>query len=126
MEILFWFVLGIITILCISRYNENDKLFWQLLVSFIGTFAVATAVIKYVQSEEKKDKIEYLTTDPIQVPDSSSYMDCVLAELSDLVTPEEKSSEPVSKEYCVTILNPVLSEIVGGARDQPFEFFNTS
>lgn len=125
MEVLFWFVLGTLLILGISRYNEDDKLFWKLFISFVGTFAAATVVIKYMQSTDK-NKVEYLSTDPIQVPDSNSHICCVLAELSDLATPEENSSEPVSKDYCVAINNPILSKIVGGARDQPFNYFDTS
>ena len=125
METLFWCMIGIIIILCISRYNENEKLFWTLLVSFLGTFAAATAVISYVNNS-KKNKVEYVSSNPMQVPSSNSHMYCVLAELSDLATYEEKSSEPVGKEFKTNSIDLVLSKVEGGARDQPCSFFDTS
>lgn len=126
MEILFWFILALTGIVCIARYNEEDKLFWKLLISLIGTFAAAVAVIKFVQSSEKKDKIECVSANPMQVLASGSHIYCVLADSSDLAIQVEKSTKPASKEFLANYNDPILSKVAGGARDQPFEFFNTS
>ena len=125
METLFWCMLGIGIVIAISRYNEDDKLFWKLLISFIGTFAAAAAVISYVQNS-KKDKVVYLDTNPMQVLDGCSHIYCVLAEPSTLAIHETPVSKPASKEFLVKYTNPVLSEVAGGARDQPSDYFDTS
>ena len=41
MMTLFAFLATVAAIIAIARYNESDKLFWKLLVSFIGAYAAA-------------------------------------------------------------------------------------
>lgn len=122
--ILFWFVLGIITILCIARYNEDEKLFWKLFISFIGAYGAA-AVALQIAKQQKQDKVEYVTSAPMQVLSSESYV-CTLADPSTVVTNEVCTSVPASKDMQMFYTNPILSKVAGGARDQPFEFFDTS
>ena len=50
---LFWFICGILLICGIARYNESNKLFWTLLVSFVGTFAAASIVIATCNNDTK-------------------------------------------------------------------------
>lgn len=123
--ILLWFVIGIIVILCISRYNEDDKLFWKLLVSFVGTFAAATLVYKYIESQ-KQDKVEYYSPAPTQALYSGSHSVCVLADPSVAVANETLVSDPVSKEYKDCGKNLILSKVYVNVRGQPSEFFDTS
>lgn len=51
---LFWFLCGILMILAIARYNESNRLFWILLVSFIGAFT-ATSIIESILDNEKEN-----------------------------------------------------------------------
>lgn len=116
---------GILLIVGISRYNENEKLFWKLFISFVGAFAAAVAVSAYI-SNDKKDKIEYLNTTPTQALDDGPCDVCTLADPFVIVTYEEQSSDPVSKEYLCSYTKSVLSEIAGEIRGQPFVPFDTS
>jgi len=52
---LFWFFIGIVIILCIGRYNESNKLFWVLLVSFIGSFTAASIVVSVLRDNQDKE-----------------------------------------------------------------------
>lgn len=123
--ILFWFLIGIALILCISRYNESDKLFWTLFISFIGTFAATVAVSKYI-SNKKQDKIEYVTSAPTQALYTGSHCYCVMPEPSVSATIEPSSSEPVSKDIQSNNLDLSLSKIAEGIRGQPVEYFDDS
>lgn len=68
---LLWFFLGILIILCIGRYNESNKLFWVLLVSFVGSFAIATVVVKSSHnSKETKQRVTQVC--PTQAPNNAS------------------------------------------------------
>lgn len=54
------FVIGIIIIIFIARYNESNKLFWTLLVSFLSGMAVADAY-NIVTTQNKNDNKVTLT-----------------------------------------------------------------
>lgn len=125
MEILFWFILGMSIIFGISRYNEDEKLFWKLTVSFLGAFLAGTIAYNYVNSDEQNN-VKYLTSAPTQVLFSNSHADCVLAELSELAIPEGKTSKPVSQDKPYGYTSIVLSKALGGIRGQPPQFFDTS
>lgn len=117
-----WFLVGVMIILGVARYNESEKLFWQLLISFVGTYGAATLAINALSSNEKKQSKEVvIASKPMQVPSSKSYTICSLADLSGLVTVEEKSSVPVGKDTASKLTNPSLSGVGRGARDQPMD-----
>ena len=60
MNTLLIFLLGIIVIIGIARYNESNKLFWTLLISFLSGMAVAS-VYNTVTAPEKNDNKVTLT-----------------------------------------------------------------
>lgn len=60
MNTLLIFLLGIIVIIGIARYNESNKLFWTLLISFLSGMAVAS-VYNTVTAPEKNGKNVTLT-----------------------------------------------------------------
>lgn len=122
---LFMFLIGILIILGIARYNESEKLFWTLFVSFTGTFAAATAVSEYMDSK-KQDKVEVVSSAPTQVLFGGSRKCYVLADSSKTVTDEEKSSVPVSKDSLIAKPDFILSKSCAPARDQPTTPFDTS
>ena len=123
--ILFMFLLGLLIILGIARYNESEKLFWTLFVSYIGSFAATVAVSEYI-SNKKQNKVEVVSPAPTQAPLSGSRRCFVLADLIEVVTDEEKSSDPVSKDLAETKHNLVLSKVYVNVRGQPIEPFDTS
>ena len=92
---LLWFFLGILIILCIGRYNESNKLFWVLLVSFVGSFAVATVVVKSsLSSKETKQRVTQVC--PTQAPNNASgIIPLADAMLGGTISDELK---PVSKD----------------------------
>lgn len=66
---LLWFLTGIVIIFFIARYNESNKLFWTLLISFTGSFAVATTVMRIINSNSKEEvKKSVIQTCPTQAP----------------------------------------------------------
>lgn len=70
---LLWFFIGILIIFCIGRYNESNKLFWILLISFVGSFAVATIITKvtsYDSNGAKKKEVQ--VCNPTQASNNAS------------------------------------------------------
>lgn len=123
--ILFWFLLGIALILAISRYNESDKLFWTLFISFIGAFGATTAVVKYLDSKER-DKVEYVTSAPTQALYAGSHTYCVLADSSVSAIREDSTSKSAGKEMLDSTTSFISSKVSGGSRDQPVEYIDDS
>lgn len=122
---LFWFVIGILAIISISRYNESDKLFWKLFISFLGGFATVVAVSEYI-SNKQQNKVEVVTNAPTQALDSASHTYCVMPDSSVTVSKEEKSSDPVSKDSAGLKFNLIRSKVAIFGRDQPTKPFDTS
>ena len=114
---LFWFICGILLICGIARYNESNKLFWTLLVSFVGTFAAASIVIATCNNDTKSVATNvsptqlYVSTQP-----SSLYaMDMTYDTTYDVLT---STSVTVSKDYYIS--NDVLSDSrVSNLEDKP-------
>ena len=114
---LFWFICGILLICGIARYNESNKLFWTLLVSFVGTFAAASIVIATCNNDTKNVKANvsptqlYVSTQP-----SSLYaMDMTYDTTYDVPT---NTSVTVSKDYYIS--NDILSDSrVSNLEDKP-------
>lgn len=121
---LFWFLIGILIILCVSRYNEDESLFWKLFVSFIGAFLATAVACTYINSQ-KQSKVVQATSAPTQVLYSGSHV-CVLADPSVTVTNAEPTAVPVSKDMVCDYVNPALSKVGVQARDQPTITFDTS
>mgnify|MGYP000446649585 CR=1 FL=1 len=51
---LFLFILGLFAIFCIGRYNESNKLFWTLLIAFVGGFTAANIAIESIRDNKTK------------------------------------------------------------------------
>lgn len=52
---LFLFILGLVAIFCISRYNESNRLFWTLLVAYVSGFTAARIITE--SFGDNKDKV---------------------------------------------------------------------
>lgn len=97
--ILLWFLLGVVLIFGIARYNESAKLFWTLLLSFIGAFTV-TSVILNSNKDENESKTELVQMCPTQaqicefVINNTQITDKIL-----FATEVAPATVPVSQDY---------------------------
>lgn len=87
---LLWFLLGIAIIFCIGRYNESNKLFWVLLISFIGSFTAATVVYKTVKGNKSHATKVYCPTQGSEGPNTYAIA------YEDLYDTYSKLPKPVS------------------------------
>nr|DAJ24125.1 MAG TPA: hypothetical protein [Caudoviricetes sp.] len=93
---LLWFFIGIFIILCIGRYNESNKLFWVLLVSFVGSFAVATVIVKSTSHNSDETKKSTVQVCPTQASTNTSGITHLAdAMLGDILSSQLK---PVGKD----------------------------
>ena len=119
-------IIGVIT--AIARYNESEKLFWSLLVSFVGAYAAVNVAVNLLNTDKKSDKVVMIEKSPMQVLESVPLLTGVLADTSLLVTMREKSPKPASKDMLFNLDNNVLSEVHRKARGQPqwYMYFSDS
>lgn len=129
MTTILFFLVGITLITLIARYNESEKLFWQLLVSFLGTYGAATIAINALDSEKKSNEV-VITSKPMQAPASKPFTKpmCSLADLSCLVIVEKESPAPAGKDSTSKLTKVTLSKVGLAPRDQPLDtiMFDTS
>ena len=115
---LFWFICGILLICGIARYNESNKLFWTLLVSFVGTFAAASIVIATCNNDTKNVETN---VSPTQLyVNASNACEALLADVFYNTTKDMSYDMPdaVSKDYYIG--NDVLSDSrVSNLEDKP-------
>ena len=118
-------IIGVIT--AIARYNENEKLFWSLLVSFVGAYAAVNVAVNLL-NDEKEDKVVMIEKSPMQVQESMPLLSGVLADISLSATMREKSPKPAGKDMLFNLDNSVLSEVHRKARGQPqwYMYFSDS
>lgn len=60
------FILGLLIILFIARYNESNKLFWQLLVAFVLCFAATKIVYNTFFAEKEQSELSLNQAYPTQ------------------------------------------------------------
>lgn len=119
--ILLWFVLGILLAFAIARYNESNKLFWQLMLAFVLGYA-ATVMCTRTFDEEGRSSVNltqvYPTQVPVIMPNSKIYF---LNGMCDVATTKVTASEPVSQDITPVLykIGIVPSEVFGRTRDQP-------
>ena len=87
-----WFIIGIILIFCISRYNESNKLFWTLLTSYVGAFAFTVVVLTY--NKPSKQNVDQVYSTQL-CEDTSDAMCALLTDVFSTTNGTEKS-EPVA------------------------------
>lgn len=109
-------IIGVIT--AIARYNESEKLFWSLLVSFVGAYAAVNVAVNLL-NDKKEDKVVMIEKAPMQVLESVPLLTGVLADTSLSATMREKSPKPASKDMLFNLDNNILSEVHRKARGQP-------
>lgn len=117
------FLIAVFAIICIARYNEDDRLFWKLFVSFTAAFVLTSVAIRTIDSKQnKKSCIEQVC--PTQ--SSNSALDQVSLfqnALNSTTLMDMTGPVAVSKDYTFA-LNTIpytLHEVWWGIRDQPPE-----
>lgn len=96
---LFLFILGLFAIFCIGRYNESNKLFWTLLIAFVGGFTTARIAIESMGAN--KTKVCKLDTKSTQVSEGlSKQMFLVTDNLDDAI---EATQNPVGQTSSVEL-----------------------
>lgn len=105
-----WFIIGVILIFCIARYNESNKLFWTLFASFVGAFAFASVILAANREPSKKNINQVYSTQLCVDTSSASY--ALLADVFDNTTNGTEKSEPVAVSQFTpeTINVPTYSE----------------
>ena len=116
--VLFWFIIGVIAITLIARYNESDKLFWKLFLAFVLGFASAKM---YYHLTNERNENTLTQVSPTQASmELSGIAQFFLAGSTPEITVSE-SYVPVSQAYAPagSESSLILSKIAGGTRDQP-------
>lgn len=94
---LLWCMLAIIVAMLVSRYNQSNKLFWILLVSFLSGIAGA-AVFNKMASKESSNKEKLTQVCPTQGVLSISDYDSLLAG-TDIIPAKCQEPALVSQDY---------------------------
>ena len=99
---LFWFICGILLICAISRYNESNKLFWTLMVSFVGAFTAASVIIAMCNDEHKENVVANVS--PTQLYVNTTNTNALLATVFYNTTKGMSYDMPdaVSKDYYIS------------------------
>ena len=119
--VLLWFIAGILLALCIARYNENNKLFWRLMLAFTLGYAITVMVNRITSNNEQNNK-ELVQTYPTQM--SSVMFNGINNHLTKNIAPtptKVTALESVIQDYASDDYENhiVLSEVYGRTRDQP-------
>nr|DAM86555.1 MAG TPA: hypothetical protein [Caudoviricetes sp.] len=97
------FLIGLFIIFCIGRYNESNKLFWILLISFISSFAITSVAIKAALGKGKKvEKVSCVSL--TQAPASKSGI-FLLADYALAGTQVLYNTKPVGKGTLCSLCN---------------------
>lgn len=119
--ILLWFILGIALAFGIARYNESNKLFWQLMLAFILGYAVTVMCTRTFNGNERSNE-SFVQVCPTQAPiiaaSTNAYLFSIANSMAQVkVTDLELVSQdftPVQNEADV-----ISSEVFERTRDQP-------
>lgn len=124
-----WFILGILIIFAIARYNESNKLFWALLLAYTLGFAVTKMVYDSHNGEEQSDK-NLTQVCSTQMPTNSVALYTLFTTECMLEPVDVTDPNTVGKIYTPALseMNVTLSKVFGKVRDQPQQtsYFNTS
>lgn len=109
------FLIGLFIIFCIGRYNESNKLFWILLISFISSFAITSVAIKAVLEKGKKvEKVSCVSL--TQAPASKSGI-FLLADYALAGTQVLYDTKPVGKGTLCSLCNSIEDSSYSGLDD---------
>ena len=109
---LFLFIVGLLLITLIARYNESNKLFWALLTSYVLGFAGCKLIYDNFGHDESNNT--FMQVQPTQGLAASSGSLVYLLAGEDLSAPTKVTSEPVSQAIVPAVERSVtLSDVSG-------------
>lgn len=124
MNPLLMFVIGLIIIIGIARFNESSKLFWTLLISFLSGIAVEGAYSILTTQKNNDNKVTLTKSTPTCKTSLSTYYfmkneDDNTNELkAKLVGKVMLKSDYTYYRYCKDMEVPILTSIVPTIRGQ--------
>ena len=127
--ILLWFTVGIALALCIARYNESNKLFWQLALAFILGYATTVMVDRTFNGSGRSSE-DLVQVSPTQMP----TVVCGVAtpfQTTTVLAPTKVTALNSAVQVTTPAENKVnasSSKVFGRTRDQPqkVDYYNTS
>lgn len=110
------YILGVLIILGLAKYNESNKLFWIFFTTWTLGYAVTTMVVRSTEQSESK----CIQVSPTQEA-LPSYPGTFYMLPSDTVkAPKKATSEPVSQAQMPLIAEGFTTvNVTNGSRDQP-------
>ena len=104
---------GIILITLIAKYNESNRLFWQLLLAFIGGYTAAQ-VVNQITSEKAKTELTqvYPTQAPMMTSGTIMYPlagDSSEVNVKESSEPVSQVNTPASSECCTSLRKVILT-----------------
>ena len=120
--ILLWFALGTLLAYGIARYNESNKLFWQLFLAFVLGFTATVVCNRAFHSEERSNDnlTQVCPTQVLYVVQGNAYYPTRI----DITTPLKVTGSELVSQDITPVLNEVevaSSEVFGRTRDQPIQ-----
>lgn len=125
--ILFWFVIGMLAIIAIARYNEDDRLFWKLTLSFVFAFTATTVALKVFGGKQEKENLTEQVC-PMQAPSNLPTTDMLVAMNTSATVSDVTDPVPAGKDTALIAreIDSDLGEIYGWSRDQPPRVLNVN
>lgn len=117
MTVALLFILGILCILSIARYNNSNKVFWALFVSYILAFTVGTIAYKATEKKEQS-RVMLNQAYPTQGLLATQGTFVCIPEYVDYTTPVKVTSSLVSQDYTPDMVEytQTLSDVYGVTR----------
>ena len=97
MNPLLMFVIGLIIIIGIARFNESSKLFWTLLISFLSGIAVSGAYSIVTNQKDNDNKVTLTKSTPVCKTSLSTYYF--------IKNEDNNTNEPKAKLVSKVVLN---------------------
>ena len=112
------YVLGVIIITFIARYNESNKLFWTLFTAYTLGYAGTTMVIRSLSKQSNDNCMQVSPTQDATLPSpTTTFM--LVGDTID--APKKETSDPVSQAPMLASNADVITtaNVANSSRDQP-------
>ena len=111
------YVLGVLVIAAIARYNESNKLFWTLFTTFTLGYAGTTMLIKSASKQSESECTQVVPTQ-VAIPNYPTTLYMLVGDSID--APKKETSKPVSQVIPVTTAEGFTTvNVTRSSRDQP-------
>ena len=111
--ILTYFVLGLLLAFGIARYNQSNKLFWTLFMSFILGIAGGSIYQKLTSSEDEKEETVVTCGQETLNVTTVSSMYCLLADAEETCKTEKSHSMSIHNDVHKETMDFLLKMSMG-------------